>query len=83
MKLFLIIGILLFPTVIHAEECDDSCYIEMKDNNGDYRIIDSSGKEVGIIVNDYYEKPKYMPDMGIKDNTIITIHIPENGDMLD
>ena len=83
MKLLFIIALILLPNVSYAEECDDNdCYIEMKEKDDEYRIIDGNGKEIGRIINDTYTPPKYMPYIGKKDNTNITIHIPSDNDLL-
>ena len=83
MRLLFIMVLILLPNVSYAQECDgNDCYIEMRENDGEYRITNNNGEEVGRVINDSYDPPKYMPYIGKKDNTNITIHIPSDNDLL-
>ena len=86
MRYIVLLCLILVPTISYAEEysvrdsygntvgnvyCDDGCSIR-----------NEYGQEVGKLVPDTYEPPKYMPEVGSKEGTDITVHIPTINDMM-
>ncbi len=88
-KAIIALCLMLVPTVVYAEDYEIKnqygerigTAIDMGDS--DYSIRDNYGQEKGRLVPEStYEPPKYMPEMGNKEGTIMTIHLPSNEDMM-
>lgn len=85
-----IIGLclMLVPTAAYAEDYEiRNQYgerIGMANDMGDsgYSIRNNYGQEMGRFVPEStYEAPKYMPEMGEREGTSMTIHLPSIDDM--
>lgn len=85
MRYIVLLCLIFVPTISYAEEysvrdnyentvgniyCDDGCSIR-----------NEYGQEVGRLVPDTYEPPSYMPEVGSKEGTDITVHLPSINDI--
>ena len=85
MRYIVLLCLILVPTISYAEE------YSIRDNYGntvgniycdDYSIRNEYGQEVGKLVPDTYVPPSYMPEVGSKEGTDITVHLPSINDMM-
>lgn len=88
MKLLIVLCLTLLPAVAYAEDYEiRNQYGERIGTANDmghsgYSIRDNYGQEVGKLVPESsYEAPKYMPEMGEREGTSMTIHLPSIQDM--
>lgn len=94
MKWFIIVCMLIVPFTAHAYG-DEEDYV-VKDNFG--RVIERGtcdsygcttynqhGQRTGTIESDstYRSKPKYMPELGKREGSRQTVHLPSLNDMMN
>ena len=87
MRYIVFLCLIFLPTISYAED------YSIRDNYGnvvggvycdtDCSIRNEYGQEVGRLVPDStYEPPSYMPEIGSKEGTDITVHLPSINDMM-
>ena len=87
MRYIVLLCLILLPTISYAED------YSIRDNYGnvvgkiycdtDCSIRNEYGQEVGRLVPEStYEPPNYIPEIGSKEGTDITVHLPSINDMM-
>ena len=86
MRYIVLLCLILVPTISYAEE------YSVRDNYGNtvgniycddgYSIRNEYGQEVGRLVPDTYVPPSYIPEVGSKEGTDITVHLPSINNMM-
>lgn len=86
MRFILILCMVLVPTIACAEDYTirDSYNTPMGsiDCGSDCSIRNIYGEEVGRLESDSLYAPNYMPELGTREGTDITIHLPSNEEMM-
>lgn len=88
-KIVFFLFLMIIPTSAYAEDYEirnqygERIGTASDMGNSDYSIRNNYGQEVGRLVPEStYTPPKYMPEMGEREGTSMTIHLPSNDDML-
>ena len=87
MRYIVLLCLIFIPTISYAED------YSIRDNygnevggvycNNNCSIRNEYGQEVGRLVPEStYEAPKYMPEVGSKEDTNVTVHLPSINDMM-